>query len=631
MSESPRNAPRRRGPIARVVVGAWDALNFTRRLVFNLLFLLLLVVLLVAIFSAERARPLLERTTLVIAPEGALVEQFSVDPVSRAFGKATGQDVPEVRLRDLLRVIEKAAADDRIERVLLRTDRMAFSGYASMRELADAVGSLREAGKEVIAYGDYFGQAQYLLAAQADEVYMDPYGGLVLEGIGRYRQYYREGLQEKLGVDVHLFKVGEYKSAAEPYVLDQASPEAKEADLYWMNDIWQRFVGDVARARGLDAGALAAGIDSLPAHVQAAGGDLARLALDQKLVDGLKTLEEVQQLLAERGEADEDSDSGVREVAYDDYLKHVTSPVPGTDTRPQVAVVVAEGQIMGGEQNPGRVGGESTSALLRAAREDDEVKAVVLRVDSPGGEVFASEQIRREIVALKEAGKPVVASMGDMAASGGYWISMDADAIYADPSTITGSIGIFGMFPTIPRTLEKIGVRTDGVGTTPFAGAFDPTRPLQPEVGAVIQSVIEKGYRDFTGKVAAARGRSVEEIDTVARGRVWSGAQAKERGLVDAFGGLRDALADAASRAGLGEPDAWGVHYVEKPMTPFENFVAGMAGSRSGAALLARSGLANGLLLQALPGVADDLRFIEQALARGGHPVKAVAHCFCVP
>ncbi|GHD69392.1 protease [Luteimonas padinae] len=631
MSESPRNAPRRRGPIARVVVGAWDALDFTRRLVFNLLFLVLLVVVLVAIFSAERAKPLLDRTTLVIAPEGALVEQFSVDPVGRALGKLSGQDTPEVRLRDLLRVIEKAADDKRIERVLLRTDRMAFSGYASMRELADAIAALREAGKEVIAYGDYFGQAQYLLAAQADEVYMDPYGGLVLEGIGRYRQYYREGLQDKLGVDIHLFKVGEYKSAAEPYVLDAASPEAKEADLYWMNDIWQRFVGDIATARGLDAGALAAAVESLPAGVQAAGGDLAQLALDQKLVDGLKTLEEVQLLLAERGEADEDSDSGVREIAFEAYLKHVTSPVAAADTRPQVAVVVAEGQIMGGEQNPGSVGGESTSALLRAAREDDEVKAVVLRVDSPGGEVFASEQIRREIVALKAAGKPVVASMGDLAASGGYWISMDADAIYADPSTITGSIGIFGMFPTIPRTLEKIGVRTDGVGTTSFAGAFDPTRPLQPEVGAVIQSVIDKGYRDFTGKVAAARGRSVEEIDGVARGRVWSGAQAKERGLVDEFGGLRDALANAASRAELGDTDAWGVKYIEKPLTPFENFVAGMAETRTGAALLARSGLAEGLLLRALPGVAGDLRFIEQAMSRDGHPVKAVAHCFCMP
>ncbi|QDW66896.1 signal peptide peptidase SppA [Luteimonas granuli] len=631
MSAPPSHAPRRRGPIARVLVGAWDALNFTRRLVFNLLFLFLLVIVLVALASAERARPLLDRTTLVIAPEGALVEQFSVDPVSRALGKLSGQDVPEVRLRDLLRVVEKAAGDKRIERVLLRTDRMAFSGYASMRELADAIRALRAAGKQVIAYGDYFGQAQYLLAAQADEVYMDPYGGMVLEGIGRYRQYYREGLQDKLGVDVHLFKVGEYKSAAEPYVLDQASPEAKEADLYWMNDIWQRFLGDIAAARGLDVAALAAGVETLPEGVRAAGGDLAKFALDAKLVDGLKTLEEVQALLAERGVADEDTDSGVRDIAWDDYLKHVTSPMAAADARPQVAVVVAEGTIMGGEQNPGSVGGESTSALLRAARDDDKVKAVVLRVDSPGGEVFASEQIRREVVALREAGKPVVASMGDLAASGGYWISMDADAIYADPSTITGSIGIFGMFPTIPRTLEKIGVRTDGVGTTSFAGAFDPTRPLQPEVGAVIQSVIEKGYRDFTGKVAAARERSVEEIDLVARGRVWSGAQAKDRGLVDEFGGLRDALAAAAARAELGGPDAWGVKYIEKPLTPFESFVAGMAESRIAAPVLARSGLATDLLARVAPGLASELRFIEQVMARGGHPVKAVAHCFCIP
>jgi len=630
MSQTHGTTPRQRGPIVRVLVGAWDALNFTRRLVFNLLFLLLLVALLVAVIKAEGARPLLDRTTLVLAPEGALVEQYSVDPVSRALGKLSGSDVPEVRLRDLLRVIEKARDDRHIERVLLRTDRMAFSGYASIRELADAIAGLREAGKEVIAYGEYFGQAQYLLAAQADEVYMDPYGGLVLEGLGRYRQYYREGLQDKLGVDVHLFKVGEYKSAAEPYVLDQASSEAKEADLYWMNDIWQRFLGDIAQARGLDAGALAAGIDGLDAAVAGAGGDLAQLAVDQKLVDGLKTLEEVQQLLAERGEADEDSDSGVREIAWEDYLKRGATPMAAADPRPQVAVVVAEGAIMGGRQNPGAVGGESTSALLREARDDDKVKAVVLRVDSPGGEVFASEQIRREVVALKAAGKPVVVSMGDLAASGGYWISMDADAIYADPSTITGSIGIFGMIPTVPRTLEKIGVRTDGVGTTRFAGAFDPTRPLQPGVGEIIQSVIDKGYRDFTGKVAAARGRSVEQIDQVARGRVWSGAQAKQRGLVDDFGGLRDAIANAAERASLGDADSWHVRYVEKPLTPFESFIAGMAESRAGAAVLARSGLAAGLL-PAVPGLPADLRFLEEAIARGSQPVKAIAHCFCLP
>jgi len=254
----------------------------------------------------------------------------------------------------------------------------------------------------------------------------------------------------------------------------------------------------------------------------------------------------------------------------------------------------------------------------------------VLRVDSPGGEVFASEQIRREVVALQQAGKPVVVSMGDLAASGGYWIAMDADRIYADPSTVTGSIGIFGLIPTIPRTLEKIGVRTDGVGTTRFAGAFDITRPLDPAVGEVIQSVIDKGYRDFTGKVAAARNRSVEQIDAVARGRVWSGAQAKERGLVDAFGGLEDAVADAAARAKLGKAGAYRVRYMEEQASPFERWFTGFVSSRVGQAWIAHSDLAQRLLAKAAPEMERDLRFLDAALQRGkAMPVKALAYCFC--
>jgi protease-4 len=514
--------------------------------------------------------------------------------------------------------------------VLLRVDRLSFSGYASIREVADALAKLRASGKQVVAFGESFDQNQYLLAAQADEVYLDPMGGLLLEGLGRYRQYYREGLQDKLGVDVHLFRVGEYKSAAEPYILDAASPAAKEADLFWMNDIWQRYLGDIAKVRKLTPQQLAAGIDTLPQGIEAAGGDLAQYALRQKLVDGLKTEEQIDELMADRGIADADAEDGFREVSLDGYLKHVDRGIEAVDERPQVAVVVAEGEIAGGEQPPGTIGGESTAQLLRAARDDDDVKAVVLRVNSPGGEVYASEQIRREVAALKDAGKPVVASMGDLAASGGYWISMDADRIYANPSTITGSIGIFGLIPTIPRTLEKIGVHTDGVGTTQFAGAFDITRPLDPQVGQVVQSVIDKGYRDFTGRVAKARGRSVGEIDAIARGRVWTGAQAKERGLVDQFGGLEDAIADAAARAKLGKPDAWQVRYIEKGATPFERFFAKFAESGTASALLRDSSLAHALLARALPQTAHDLRFLDSALQPGrGTPVKALAYCFC--
>ena len=624
----------RNGPVAAFFIFVWDAMNFIRRLTFNVLFFGLLLVLLVAMAAAGRVTPLQDGTTLVIAPEGALVEQYSIDPAMRTLNALGGNGVREVQLRDLLRALDKARTDDRIERVLLRVDRMSFSGYASIREVAAALAKLRAAGKQVVAFGENFDQLQYLLAAQADEVYLDPMGGLLLEGIGRYHQFYREGLQDKLGVDVHVFKVGEYKSAVEPFILDAASPEAKEADLYWMGDVWRRYLADVAKVRKLTPARLAADIDSLPAGIEAAGGDLAKYALQHKLVDGLKTQEEVDSLLAERGAADPDAEGGFRQVSLDAYLHHLDGAVSPVDERPQVAVVVAEGAIAGGEQPAGSIGGESTAALLRQARDDDGVKAVVLRVDSPGGEVFASEQIRREVVALKSAGKPVVVSMGDLAASGGYWISMNADRIYADPSTITGSIGIFGMIPTFPRTLDKIGVHTDGVGTTRFAGAFDVTRPLAPEVGQVVQSVIEKGYRDFTGRVAKARHRTVEQVDMVARGRVWSGAQAKERGLVDAFGGLQDAIADAATRAELGKQGDYRVRYIEKLATPFQGFLSDFAGSRIGSAWLRHSEITRELasaavLAEAVPQARRDLQFLDAAIARPGQPVKALAYCFC--
>ena len=626
------NPPRRRGPIARLFIGVWDALNFSRRLVFNLLFLLLVLLVLAAMFGGGKLAPLADRSTLVIAPQGRLVEQYSCDALSRAFSRATdGSDCRELRLRDLLRAIEAARTDKRIERVVLQLDEMQGSGFASLREVAAALAKLRASGKQVVAHGENFGQGQYLLAAQANEVYLDPMsqGGVMLEGLSAYRQYFREALEDKLGVDMHLFKVGEYKSAAEPFVLDAASPESKEASLFWMNDVWQRMLGDIGKARGIAPATLAAQIDAMPQQVAAANGDLAQLALRQKLVDGLKTAEQVEDLLIERGVADDKADGGYRQIALETYLRHLDGALPQADMRPQVAVVVAEGEIAGGDLPPGQVGGESTSALLREARDEDQVKAVVLRVNSPGGEVFASEQIRREVAALKAAGKPVVVSFGDVAASGGYWISMDADRIYADPSTITGSIGIFGLFPTIQRGLDKIGVHTDGVGTTRYAGAFDITRDLDPGVASIVQSVIEKGYRDFTGKVARARGRSVEQIDAVARGRVWSGAQAKERNLVDAFGGLDAAVADAAARARLGKPDAWQARYIEHGAKPFEQWFGGLIESRAGLGLLRASGVGEALLLQHVQAQAPLLLLDAAVKRRGNVRVLPLAHCFC--
>lgn len=617
------------GPIRRFFVGIWNAINFVRRLVLNLVFLgLLFLVLLfpfVMVALSSGAKPVAEKSALVINLGGALVEQYSAHPVDRVLNQAMGQGQMEVQLRDVLRAIEAAKDDKRIDRIVLVTDGLQYAGYAALRDVAVALRDFRASGKEIVAFGNGMEQKGYYLAAQADEVYIDPEGAVILEGIGRYRMYYREGLQDKLGVDVHLFKVGEYKSAAEPYILDAASPEAREADLYWMTDVWNRFVDDIAQARGLERSALDAMINELPQRVQAAGGDLGQLALDEKLVDGLKTQHELRQMLIERGALDEEEKT-FRQVDMRAYLAQMNLPHLSMDKRPQVAVVVAQGEITDGQQPPGTVGGESTSALLREAREDENVKAVLLRVDSPGGGVFPSEQIRREVELTRAAGKPVVVSMGNVAASGGYWISMNADAIYADESTITGSIGIFGLFMTGPRVLDKLGVNTDGVGTTPLAGAFDPTRPLDPNVGVIIQSVIEKGYADFIGKVADARESTPEQIDVHARGRVWSGAQAKERGLVDELGGFRDALQATASLANL-EEGKYRVRYVERALTPFEQFlvdVGGQARYQSVLRLLAPS--MPGLDRATVQQVEKELRWLDDKAAT---PYRAVAHCLC--
>ena len=612
------------GGFLRFLRGLWRGVDLTRRAVFNLLFLLVLVLVLVAVFSDGPV--LRERSALVLAPAGAIVEQYSVDPVERALARLVGEEQPETQLRDILRALDVAARDKRIERLVIRPDRIGSVGYAALREIGAAIQRFKESGKQVVAYADNLGQQQYYLAAFADEVYLHPEGGLLLEGLGRYRMYYREALQDKLGVDVHLFRVGEYKSAAEPYVLDGPSEEARAADLHWMNDLWQRYLADIAAARGLDPARISADIEAFDQRIREAGGDLAALALEQGLVDRLLDDAEFRTLMIERGVEDEDKHT-FRQVPLDAYLGFVNRERLPFDPRPQVAVVVAQGEITDGSQPPGTVGGESTAQLLRDAREDEDVKAVVLRVDSPGGGLFPSEQIRREVERVRAAGKPVVVSMANVAASGGYWISMNADAIYANESTITGSIGIFGLFFTIPDTLSRLGIHTAGVGTTSLAGAIDPRLPLDPRLGAAIQAIIDDGYREFIGKVAEARGQSTEAIDAVARGRVWSGAQAREHGLVDALGGLDEAIADAARRADLAE-DAYGVRYIERELSPFERFLVDSSANALASTLVQRLGVGRLVLgEQGMAELARDLRLL--APPAGGRPVRIAAYCFC--
>ncbi len=618
------------GPIRTFFQYLWNAVNFTNHLVFNLIMLFILIGILAVIsagMSAKSFTPLRDNTALVLDLEGVLVEQRTVDSISTALAEAQGGGEREILLRDVLRIIKTAKKDPHITHLVLNTDGYNAAGMASTREIAAALKDFKTSKKPVYAFADNYEQKQYLLAAQADKIFMDPEGAFFPEGLGRYRLFYREALQDKLGLDVHLFRVGEFKSAAEPYILDAASEESKQADLFWMNDIWQRYLQQVGTARGIAPEAISTAINELPQRLAAVKGNLAQLALNEKWVDGLKTAYEMEQYLVDQGVAFDDESGSFQQIDMIDYLGHVNSKEMTKPQADAVAVVVAQGEIVDGEQPQGMVGGVTTSALIRAAREDDEIKALVLRVDSPGGTVFASEQIRREVELTKAAGKPVVVSMANVAASGGYWISMNADRIYADESTITGSIGIFGLMIRAPRTLEKIGVRSDGVTTTPWAAAFDMTRPMDDPTRQVVQSVIEHGYSQFISKAAKARKQTPEAIDANARGRVWSGAQAKEKGLIDAFGGLQVAIDDAAARAKLGKND-YRVDYIEEPMSPFEQFISNLAGNSETQGLVRWASPALGLIQQTRMGqqIRADLQWLDRNTSK---PVNAVAHCFC--
>ena len=617
------------GPIRSFFRFIWQAINFTNHLVFNIIMLFVLILIIAAIsagMSSKSFAPLSNNTALVLDLEGQLVEQRTADSISTAIAEAQGAG-REIQLRDVLAVIEEAKVDPKISHLVLNTEGFNANGMASVREIAKALQDFKTSKKPIYAFANSFDQKQYLLAAQATKIFMDPEGAFLPEGLGSYRLFYREALQDKLGLDVHLFRVGEFKSAAEPYILDAASEESKQADLYWMNDIWQRYLQQVGKARNIDPAQITLAINELPARLDAVKGNLAQWAVNEKWVDELKTSYQMEQFLIAQGVAEDTENHTFQQIDFMEYLGHVKSRKIGSNNTDIVAVVVAQGEITDGEQPPGTVGGESTSALIRAAREDENVKALVLRVDSPGGGVFPSEQIRREVELTKAAGKPVVVSMANVAASGGYWISMNADKIYADESTITGSIGIFGLMVRAPRALDKIGVHSDGVATTPWAGAFDISRAIDEPTKQVIQSVINHGYSQFIGKVSKARKQTYEQIDANARGRVWSGAQAKEKGLVDALGGLSDAVADAAARANL-KTNQFEINYIESPLSPFEQFLENMARNSATQGIVRSFSPALTFLNQTQMGnrVSADLLWLNRNSSK---PINAVAHCFC--
>ena len=588
-------------------------LDALRVFIGRLFFLLFLIVLLSLVFSAPAGVQVPEDGLVILNPKGAIVEQPGLlDAQSLLLGSS---EVTATPLRDVLDALDRAATDSRIRGVVLDLTELTAVSPASLETIGAALERYRGSGKALIAHGDYYSQAQYFLASWADTIYLHPMGQLMLPGYGGSQLYFAS-LLEKLGINVHIFRVGTHKAAVEPFSLDGMSDLSRANMQQLVDELWERYLNQVAVNREVTPDALRSYANDYPAHLLAVGGDTARVALEHGLVDELVSQPQFRARLSALAGA---SGGNPRTIGFQDFL--LATYAPALPAESEIGVIVAEGTIDMGEQPRGAIGADSLVALIRDARRDERVKAVVLRVDSPGGSALASELIRQELEQLQEAGKPLVVSMGGTAASGGYWISAMADEIWASPATVTGSIGIFGMVPTLEEGLNRLGVFADGVSTTPLTRA-DPLTGMSEAMATVLQASVEDGYRRFLQLVSDGRNLSIEQVDTVAQGQIWSGSQALAFGLVDNLGELDDAIAAAARLAAL---DTYDWRYIEKPLTPGEQFTQELIRN------FGLTALGDGQWLQGLTGagVRQTLESVS-ALARFNDPRDLYSLCeFC--
>jgi protease-4 len=581
----------------------------------------ILIAVIVA-FVKSGPLPLADKTALVLRIDGTIGEQKSGNLRSTALDQVRGEAVQKVQLRDILNALDAAAEDPKISSLVVVLDEMRPTGFSTLREIAAAIDRFKASGKKVVAWGSGYDQRQYYVAAHADEVYLHPLGMVYIAGFGSLRNYYKDAL-DKLGVTVNVVRVGTFKSAVEPFIANEPSAPALEADKAPL----RRPLEDVRR-RGREgeeapAGSIMRGIDEAPQRLAAVGGDAAKFALAEKLVDALKTRDELRALMIARGAKDDDENT-FRQISFDDYLGHVRPRVTGD----AIGVVVAEGEIVDGQAPAGTIGGLSTANLIKKARDNKDVKALVLRVDSPGGSVFGSELVRRELEVTRAAGKPVVVSMGNTAASGGYWISTASDEIVADAATITGSIGVFALLPTADQTLAKLGVHPAGVATTWLRNADDPRLPLDPRLADLIQKSVDHTYLEFTTKVARARKTTPTRSTRSRRGACGRGAgqgarpgrhdrPVRRRGPLG--GDARQARRQAAHRlhrARSGQVRAAREHAQRQ------------VASLVGAEIDARIGAAVGVAPQLVRGAARDLGWVAE-IAERRKPFAAVVHCLC--
>lgn len=552
----------------------WRVLNFVREMVLNLFFIFLVLVgvgIWMQIGNGSNSEQT-ARGALLLDISGVIVDKPSTNHRLGALGRqlfgASSDRLQENSLFDIVNAIRQAKDDRNITGIVLDLKNFTGADQPSMRYIGKALREFRDSGKPVFAVGENYSQGQYYLASFANKIWLSPQGQVDLHGFATNGLYYKT-LLDKLKVSTHVFRVGTYKSAVEPFIRDDMSPAAREADSRWIGELWQNYLHTVSANRQISPQQLFPGAQAIIDGLTSVGGDTAKYALDHKLVDALASSADVEKALTKQFGWSK-TENNYRAISYYDYSLKTPADTGGT-----IAVIFANGAIMDGEETPGNVGGDTTASQIRDARLDPKVKAIVLRVNSPGGSVNASEVIRAELAASRATGKPVVVSMGGMAASGGYWISTPANYIVASPSTLTGSIGIFGVINTVENSLSSIGVHSDGVSTSPLAD-ISMTKALSPEVQQMMQLSIEYGYKRFITLVADARKRTPEQIDKIAQGHVWTGEDAKANGLVDSLGDFDDAVAKAAELAKLKQ---WHLDYYQDEPTVLDMVMDSMTGS----------------------------------------------------
>jgi len=574
---TPAPAPKRPGPFRLFFTAIGKIFNVIR-IIIKSIFYFFVVMILLSVVGSKAPKPLPASFALTVAPSGVLVDQKTyIDPISLMMSDNDQRD-NETLVRDLVDAIKAAKTDKRVTHLVLDLSYLQGGGLSKMNDIGQALTEFKTSGKKIIAISDSYAQDQYYLASFADEILMHEMGGLELTGFGRYMNYYKSAL-DSLGVTVHAFRSGKYKDYLEPYLRDDMSKESREHNSQWINELWNQYTQQIETARHLSPGMLQDFIDNMDAYILLTEGDTAKLALEKKLVDQILSRQEIENYLQTIIGIGAD-DQTYASASVKNYLAHVRSiPHLGKE---KIAVIVAAGNIVDGRQPDGTIGSDNMIELLRKVRKDESVKALIIRVDSGGGSAFASEIIRSEIAALKNAmgdkKYPVYISMGSVAASGGYWISTAGDQIWAQPTTITGSIGVFGAFPTLENSLKKIGISTDGVGTTELAGSMRLDRPLSEKAGKVIQAGVDHIYQRFIHLVADSRKQTVAQIDAIAQGHVWTGSKAKEIGLVDQLGSLQDVITAIAKDAKLTD---YKVEYVAHTLSPKEEFFKSIAENTS--------------------------------------------------